>query len=123
MEKKKYKIKSFFVATKKNNKEVNYSQSFENLVYSELINKGYEVYVGKTKDGEIDFIAVKNQNIKYIQACYDLSNEDTRNKEFSAFNSIKDNYPKYVISKDNENYFQNGITHLNIFDFLMNDDF
>ena len=104
MEKKKYKIKSFFVATKKNNKEVNYSQSFENLVYSELINKGYEVYVGKTKDGEIDFIAVKNQNIKYIQVCYDLSNEDTRNKEFSAFNSIKDNYPKYVISKDKENY-------------------
>ena len=61
--------------------------------------------------------------MKYIQACYDLSNEDTRNREFNAFVNIKDNYPKYVISKDTENYSQNGITHVNIFEFLMNDDF
>ena len=108
---------------KTNNREINYSQAFENIVYNELINKGYNVYVGKTLKGEIDFIASKSGNIKYIQACYDLSNIDTRNREFNAFNNINDNYPKYVISKDGEDYSQNGIKHLNIFDFLMNDDF
>lgn len=108
---------------KTNNREINYSQAFENIVYNELINKGYNVYIGKTSKGEIDFIASKSGNIKYIQACYDLSNIDTRNREFNAFNNINDNYPKYVISKDDEDYSQNGIKHLNIFDFLMNDDF
>lgn len=108
---------------KTNSKEVNYSQAFENMIYNELINKGYEVYIGKTPKGEIDFIASKDKNIKYIQACYDLSNEETRNREFRAFDNIDDNYPKYVISKDSEDYSQRGIKHLNIFDFLMNDDF
>lgn len=108
---------------KTNSKEVNYSQAFENMIYNELINKGYEVYIGKTPKGEIDFIASKDKNIKYIQACYDLSNEETRDREFRAFDNIDDNYPKYVISKDSEDYSQRGIKHLNIFDFLMNDDF
>lgn len=108
---------------KTNNRKINYSQAFENIVYNELINKGYNVYIGKTSKGKIDFIASKSGNIKYIQACYDLSNIDTRNREFNAFNNINDNYPKYVISKDDEDYSQNGIKHLNIFDFLMNDDF
>ena len=108
---------------KTNSKEINYSRAFENLIYNELIKKGYDVYVGKTKDGEIDFIASKNKNVKYIQACYDLSNEETRIREFSAFNSISDNYPKYVISTNKEDYSQDGIKHLNIFDFLMNDQF
>ena len=108
---------------KTNSKEINYSRAFENLIYNELIKKGYDVYVGKTKDGEIDFIASKNKNIKYIQACYDLSNEETRIREFKAFNSISDNYPKYVISINKEDYSQDGIKHLNIFDFLMNDQF
>lgn len=108
---------------KTNSKEINYSQAFENVVYNELINKGYEVFVGKTTKGEIDFIVSKSKTIKYIQACYDLSNEETRNREFSAFDSIDDNYPKYVISMDEEDYSQKGVKHLNIFDFLLNDDF
>lgn len=108
---------------KTNRKEANYSQSLENVVYNELINKGYEVYVGKCKDGEIDFIATKDDKVKYIQVCYDLTNDETRNREFKAFSNINDNYPKYVISKDKENYSEDGIIHLNIFDFLMNEDF
>ncbi len=108
---------------KTNSKEINYSQAFENVVYNELINKGYEVFVGKTTKGEIDFIASKSKTIKYIQVCYDLSNEETRNREFSAFDSIDDNYPKYVISMDEEDYSQKGIKHLNIFEFLLNEDF
>ena len=108
---------------KTNGKEINYSQAFENLVYNELIKKGYDVYIGKTKFGEIDFIASKNKSVKYIQACYDLSNEATRMREFSAFNNISDNYPKYVIATNKEDYSQNGINYLNVFDFLMDDDF
>ncbi len=108
---------------KTNYKQVNYSQSFENMIYNELINKGYEVYIGKTIKGEIDFIASKNNEIKYIQACYDLSNPETRAREFGAFSNIEDNFPKYVISKDTEDYSQDGIKHVNIFEFLMNDDF
>ena len=108
---------------KTNSKEINYSQAFENLIYNELIKKGYEVFIGKTKEGEIDFIASKNNDIKYIQACYDLTNEETRNREFGAFDSISDNYPKYVISTNKENYSQKGVQHINIFDFLMNDAF
>ena len=108
---------------KTNSKEINYSQAFENVIYNELIKKGYDVYIGKTKEGEIDFIASKNKNIKYIQACYDLSNEDTREREFKAFDNIKDNYPKYVISTNKEDYSKDGINYINIFDFLMDDDF
>ncbi len=108
---------------KTNSKKINYSQAFENLIYNELIKKGYNVFIGKTNVGEIDFIASKNNNIKYVQACYDLSNEETRNREFNAFNNISDNYSKYVISINKEDYSQNGIKHVNIFDFLMNDDF
>ena len=108
---------------KTNSKEINYSRAFENLIYNELVKKGYDVYVGKTKEGEIDFIASKNKSVKYIQACYDLSNEETRIREFNAFNSISDNYPKYVISSNKEDYSRDGIKHLNIFDFLMDDQF
>ena len=108
---------------KTNSKEVNYSQSFENIIYNELINKGYEVYIGKSNKGEIDFIASKNNKIKYIQACYTLSSEKTIKREFGAFSDINDNYEKIVISIDDENYSQLGIQHINIFNFLMNDDF
>lgn len=108
---------------KTNKKEVNYSQSFENIIYNELIKKGYEVYVGKTSKGEIDFTIIKNNETKYIQACYDLSDESTREREFGAFDSIDDNYPKYVISNNKEDYSMNGIKHINIFDFLMDDEF
>lgn len=108
---------------KSNSKEVNCSQCFENIIYNELINKGYEVYIGKTNKGEIDFIASKNKNIKYIQACYTLSSEETIQKEFGAFNEINDNYDKYVISLDDEDYSREGIKHINIFDFLLNDNF
>ncbi len=108
---------------KTNNKETNYSRCLENIVYNELITKGYEVYIGKTSKGEIDFIATKDKEVKYIQVCYLLDKEETIQREFSAYNNINDNYPKYVISLDEEDHSKNGIKHLNIFDFLMNDDF
>lgn len=101
---------------------INYSISLENIVYNDLIGKDYKVYIGKTKKGGIDFVATKNNITKYIQVCYKLEEESTIEREFGAFNEIEGNN-KYVISLDNENYSKNGIKHINIFDFLMNDDF
>lgn len=108
---------------KTNNKETNYSIALENIVYNELIAKGYEVYIGKTKKGEVDFVATKNKEVKYIQVCYQLGTEETINREFEAFKGIEDFYSKYVISLDEEDYSREGIKHINIFDFLMNDEF
>ena len=108
---------------KTNNKEINYSMALENIVYNELISKGYDVYIGKTKKGEVDFVATKNKELKYIQVCYKLGTEETITREFEAFNGIDDFYSKYVISVDEENYSRNGIKHINIFDFLMDDEF
>ena len=101
---------------------INYSISLENIVYNDLIGKDYKVYVGKTKKGEIDFVATKNNITKYIQVCYKFEGESTIEREFGAFNEIEGNN-KYVISLDKEDYSKNGIKHINIFDFLMNDDF
>lgn len=109
---------------KTNKKEINYSICLENLVYNELIARGYEVYIGKTTKGEIDFIVTKNDEFKYIQVCYQLNgDEKTIKREFGAYDNINDNYPKYVISLDDEDYSKNGIIHLNAFKFLMNDNF
>lgn len=108
---------------KTNNKEVNYSNSLENIVYNDLIAKGYEVYIGKTKKGEVDFVATKNKDLKYIQVCYSLSEEETKDREFGAYTGIDDSYTRYIISLDEEDYSRDGIKHINIFDFLMNDDF
>lgn len=108
---------------KMNNKEVNYSISLENMVYNDLVSKGYEVYIGKNKKGEVDFVATKNKDLKYIQVCYSLSLEETNRREFGAFTGINDSYPRYIISLDEEDYSRDGIKHINIFDFLMNDEF
>ncbi len=98
--------------------------ALENIVYNDLLIKGYEVYVGKSKKGEIDFVSKKNGVIKYIQVAYLIGeNEETFNREFNAFNYIEDNYPRYVISLDLIDLSYNGIKHLNLFDFLLNDDF
>lgn len=108
---------------KTNNKELNYSIALENIVYNDLISKGYEVFIGKTKKGEVDFVATKNKDLKYIQVCYTLSSDETIKREFGAYDSINDSYEKYVISIDEENYSRNGIKHINIFDFLMDENF
>ena len=107
---------------KTNNEEINYSVALENIVYNELIGKDYKVFIGKTKKGEIDFIASKTNTFNYIQVCYDLSDENTRMREFSAFDDIEDS-EKYIITLSKEDYSNNGVKQINIFDFLMNDNF
>ena len=78
---------------KSNSKEINYSTAIENLVYNELIFKGYDVYIGKTKKGEVDFVAFKHGDFKYIQVSYYLSdnnivNLDTLNYQFSKIKGV-----------------------------------
>ena len=107
---------------KTNNEEINYSVALENIVYNDLIGKGYKVFIGKTKKGEIDFIASKNNKFKYIQVCFDLSDESKRIREFSAFDDIDDNN-KYIITLTKKDYSTEDVKQINIFDFLMNDEF
>ena len=109
---------------KNNNPEFKSYVVLENIVYNELINRNYEVYIGKTKNGEVDFLVKKDGNIKYIQVTYEMKgNDDTIEREFGAYKSIEDNYPKYVISLDKIDLSRDGIIHLNLIDFLLNQDF
>ena len=107
---------------KTNNQESNHSVALENIVYNDLIGKDYKVFIGKTKKGEIDFIASKNNQFKYIQVCFDITDDNTRLREFSAFDEITDE-EKYIITLTKKNYSENGIHQINLFDFLMNDNF
>ena len=92
----------------------------ENIVYNELIYRGYEVKIGSLENAEIDFIATKDGKKEYYQVCYLIGdNEDTRKREFGAYSSIYDNYPKYVISNDTFDLSENGIIHLNIIKWLL----
>lgn len=105
-----------------NSESINYSVAMENIVYNDLISKDYKVYVGKTKKGEVDFVASKNNKPKYIQVCYKLEKEETINREFNALDCI-DSDEKYVISLDKQDFSRNGVKHINIFDFLLNENF
>ena len=91
----------------------------ENIVYNELIARGYDVYIGKTEKGEIDFVIDKFGQREYIQVADYLSSEEVKRREFDAFDYVKDNYPKYVITMDKIDYSQNGIIHLNLEKFLL----
>ena len=97
----------------------NIDQVLENIVCLELLRRNYKVYVGKKGDLEIDFIAEKQGKKIYVQVAYLLANEETIKREFSVYNSVKDSYPKYVVSMDELDFSQNGIIHKNIKDFLL----
>ena len=91
----------------------------ENIVYNELIARGYNVNIGNLETGEIDFIATRFEEKIYIQVAYILSDESVIRREFDAYKKIEDNYPKYVISMDKFDFSQNGIIHKNIIDWLL----
>ena len=99
--------------------KIDLGASLENIVYNELVSRGYEVHIGILRNAEIDFIAQKGNQKEYFQVCYLLASEETIKREFGAFNSVKDNYPKYVLSLDKFDFSQNGIIHKNIIDWLL----
>lgn len=97
----------------------NIDQVLENIVCLELLRRNFKVFVGKKGDTEIDFIAEKQGKKIYVQVAYLLASEETIKREFSVFNSVKDSFPKYVVSMDDFDFSQNGIIHKNIKDFLL----
>mgnify|MGYP003083185966 CR=1 FL=1 len=101
-----------------NQRDIN--QIFENIIYLELLRKGYNVRVGKVDNLEVDFVCTKRNEKIYVQVAYLLASPETIEREFTSLEKIDDNYPKYVISMDEFDMSRNGIIHINIIDFLMN---
>lgn len=95
------------------------STYLENIVYNELVTRGYNVNIGTLENGGIDFIATRFEEKEYYQVTFHLS-DDIIEREFGVYKNIQDNYPKYVISCDTFDFSQNGIIHKNIIDFLLN---
>ena len=108
-----------FFHMKKNRVKEEYNYIIETICYNELISRGYQVYIGKTYKGEVDFIATKGERRIYIQASYLLASEQTIEREFGVYRTIPDNYPKYVISMDPISMSRDGVVHLKLVDFLL----
>ncbi|WP_041138715.1 ATP-binding protein [Beduini massiliensis] len=94
----------------------------ENIIYMELIRRGYHVTIGKVASKEIDFVCKKQDEKLYVQVTYLLADENTIQREFGVYDLVSDNYPKYVVSLDEFDMSRNGIKHRNIRDFLLADD-
>jgi hypothetical protein len=100
--------------------EADLGRKLENIVYFELFRRGGKVYVGKHNDREIDFVVQKaNNEREYYQVAYTVNDEKTFNREISAFDRIKDNYPKFLLTLDYDNTSINGIQKLNVIDWLL----
>ena len=91
----------------------------ENIVYMELLRRGYAITVGKIGAKEIDFICQKQEQKIYVQVTYLLASEETIQREFGIYESVRDNFPKYVVSMDGFDFSRNGIKHKNIREFLL----
>ncbi len=98
--------------------------SLENVVYLELCRRGYTVNIGKTNDGEIDFVATRQNEKIYVQVTQRITSEKTERREYDRLLDIRDNYPKYVLRTDEfagGNY--EGIKTMHVADFLLSDEF
>jgi len=92
----------------------------ENIVYLELLRRGYKVWTGSLRNGEIDFTVKNNKGeIEYYQVSWEISNPETERREFTSLERIKDNYPKYLLSTENFTQNRAGIIHKNVFDWLL----
>ncbi len=90
----------------------------ENMVYLELLRRGYHVTVGKLAEKEIDFVCQKHGQKLYVQVAYLLADDTTIQREFGVYDTVRDNFPKYVVTMDELDMSRNGIKHRNIRDFL-----
>ena len=91
----------------------------ENIVYLELLRRGYDVTVGRTGDKEIDFVCNRRGEKLYVQVAYLLASEETVAREFGVYDAVRDHFPKYVVSLDEFDMSRNGIKHRNVRDFLL----
>ena len=104
------------------NNQRDITRVIENIVYMELLRRGYEITIGKVGDLEVDFVCKKQNKPIYIQVSYLLTNEETIEREFRPLKNILDNYPKYVVTMDDVDMSHDGIEHLNLVDFLLGDE-
>jgi len=94
----------------------------ENIVYMELLRRGYSVTVGKVHDKEIDFVCENKNEKLYVQVAYLLASEETIKREFDVLTEVRDNFPKYVVTLDEFDMSRDGIKHRNIREFLLADE-
>ena len=102
------------------NKHADYGHILENVVYLELYRRGYQVFVGKSDGLKVDFVAITQPGVEYYQISHSVANPDTLNRELRSLQSIKDNYPKYLLTRDivpEVDY--KGIKQLNVLDWLL----
>lgn len=109
--------------SKLNYRQIEITHSLENVIYLDLIRRGYIVDIGKNNTKEIDFVARDNKDLYYIQVAYTLSNPDKNEQEISSFYGLDDGYKKIVITMDDDPFvnMKNGYKKINVFDFLLDD--
>lgn len=102
-------------------KRINYGPALENIIYTYLSSKGYELSIGKIGNLECDFITRNANEYFYIQIAMSISDKNVENREYNVFNKIRDNYPKYLFTLDPLPQQRDGIKHINIVNFITND--
>lgn len=103
-------------------KTPDYGKILENIVAIELLRRGYELYVGVLRDGEVDFIAIKQDQKFYVQVSYSIEDERTRARELNSLLAIRDAYPKFLITRTHQpEYVQDGVRVIDVEDWLTRD--
>jgi hypothetical protein len=94
----------------------------ENVVYLELLRRGYKIWTGTSRNSEVDFVCkTPTGNIEYYQVAWQLSDDSTIEREFSSLEKIKDNYPKFLLTTDSFTMNRSGIIHLSVFNWLLSE--
>ena len=105
-------------------RQLEVTHTLENIIYQELLRRGYMVDIGKNKEKEIDFIAKNSKDTYYIQVAYSIAEPEKKEQEISSFYKIDDGYKKIVITMDNDPFtiLENGYKKMQVFDFLLNEN-
>lgn len=102
------------------NKKADMGRVLENIVFLELRRRGYEIYIGKLNDLEVDFVAINREGIEYYQVAYTVLDENTLNRELKSLDKIPDHNPKYLLTMDQTpNTSHNGIKQINVLKWLL----
>jgi len=114
-----YLVDLGFTQVKNYGLKTDISAALETIVYNTLLSLDYEICVGVPKNGEIDFIAIKDNKRIYYQVTYLFTSKEVEDREFNVYKEIEDNFEKYVLSLDEFDFSQDGIIHKNIIEFLL----